>query len=194
MKHLLLFAVVMAMATTVFAAPQSCGEFPAPTDPCSIGDKIFSGFASTGGVGAAKVTLTEFIPNSEYVIDFQGVFTTDLTISYDVTVDTSVCPSCRISSVGYGLVGLPRVQLATLTVTAGATTGPPTTGATDFVDVIPPTIGPLHIVNDFKANGKSASTISNTIIQDTVPEPLTLGLTGFGLAAMAVFARRRFSR
>lgn len=196
MKQLAFVVMVLTMATTLSAAviqSTDCGTLGTPLTPCLSGDKIFENFLSSDG-SAATITVTESVPKFAYVVDINGLFDTDFTYSYDVQVDTGVCAKCRIWSIGYGLTGVSRVDLPTIQATVNGNTSGPTTGQTLWVDVSPPTAGSLTVHNAFVAHGGFATRLSNTILQTEIPEPLTLGLTGLGLGALAFFARRKFVR
>jgi hypothetical protein len=189
MKHFFLFALVLAIATTTFGAPLNCGTLGSPT-ACSLGDKVFTNFVSTGFPSAA-VSVTELIPNRQYVLNIDGLFSADFNFSYTVAVNGS-CPSCKITTVAGSMSGQGIPVDSTLTTTVNGVTGVPTTGAFVMIPVTPAATS-VDVSNAFAANGSSVTRISNTIVQGT-PEPLSLGLTGLGLAVFGFVARRKFAR
>jgi len=197
MKHLLLFAVVLAMATTAFGSSVtslSCGTVGAPTSPCTLGDKDFTDFVSSG-FPDASISVTELIPNRQYVLNLDAfnAFNSNFTFTYTVSVN-GACATCKISDVAGSMSGQSLPLNATLTITANGNTSGPTTGAPVVVMVTPPATS-VDVSNSFMSNGGSVTRISNTIVQTSgVPEPLTLGLAGLGLAVFGLVSRRKLSR
>ena len=174
------FILATLVAITAKGATVTCGTVVDSVSPCVSGDKVFTNFAFLGNVPAnGNLEITEVIPNRVYVIDLTGLFTTSFAWAYDVSVNTSICPTCRITNVGYGITGLPS-PAPRLQSTFGGFIGSPTNGNL-FGVISPPTIN-LHVVNTFEANGGFATRLSNTLVERlTVPDVPTFLLFGSGL-------------
>ena len=104
MKHLLLLAVVLAMATTAFASP--CMFTSAPVGPCTEGDKDFSVFTINPGLPAGTtVSIAQSGPNV-YEVKFNNDagIKNAFNFTYTVTLN-GLCPTCFISEVDAGITG-----------------------------------------------------------------------------------------
>lgn len=169
MKTLFTFFMPLMMYAT------SCGTITSPAPTCSVGDKDFTNVNFLGNVPAqGSIDVTEVVPNRVYVVDLSGLFLNSFAWIYDVSVNTSICPNCKITHVGYGITGLPS-PAPTLQSTFNSFVGPSTDGNA-FGPVTPTTS--LHVVNTFNPNGGFATRISNTILEtiQQVNEPPALAL------------------
>src|SRR5436305_490903 len=108
MKHLLLLAVVLAMATTAFGA--TCGVYTvAAPSACTIGDKIFDPFTSSAFPANTTLTIAASDPLTYSVTFFNaGGFKSNFNFAYTVAVDTGVCATCKIVEVDSGITGFNR--------------------------------------------------------------------------------------
>jgi hypothetical protein len=196
MKHLLLLAVVLAMATTAFGAPCTSYTVAAPSS-CSIGDKVFDPFTSTAFPAGTMLEIVSSDPQT-YTVTFTNGngFKSPFSFAYTVSVDTTVCPSCVITEVDAGVTGGRGTTANMVTsVTPGAPSPVTSTRASGSQAVFVPSATTVMVSNTYSGANASnyVTTLSNTIIQGT-PEPLSLGLTGLGLAVFGFVGRRKFAR
>jgi len=193
MKYLLLLAVVLAMATTAFGAP--CASYTAtPSLPNTVvcGDKTFD-FTTIGPFFGGEPTFT--VSESSPTVFIVGISNINgLKTSFDFNYTVTAPVSSPITSFNTGvLLGTGGSIKTTLTPGGVLTAIGPNAGASATFS---PGVTTLGVVNHYTGSlGSYAIFAGNTITESPlVPEPLTLGLTGLGLAAMGFMARRKFAR
>jgi len=195
MKHILLFAVVLTMATTAFGA--TCATFtatPSLPDSVTCGDKTidFSALGTFSG-GKPTVTVSETAP-SVFVIDVTNTNGLKANFNFDYVITAAAGKT--IQTFAAGILGGTGGTLTTTVTPGGLITGSGPFGGGAFN--YSPGVSSLTVTNHYVGNGTSyAVNLDNTIIQGTSspsPEPLTLALTGIGLAAFGCVARRKFGR
>jgi len=196
MKHILLFAVVLTMATTAFGA--TCATFtatPSLPDSVTCGDKTidFSALGTFSG-GKPTDTVSETAP-SVFVIDVTNTNGLKANFNFDYVITAAAGKT--IQTFAAGILGGTGGTLTTTVTPGGMITGSGPFGGGAFTYPAPG-VSSLTVTNHYVGNGTLyAINLNNTIIQGTSspsPEPLTLALTGIGLAAFGCVARRKFGR
>jgi hypothetical protein len=215
-KQSLIALVLLAALGSVpaFAAPVACTGTPNDTgtqpwgyfaglsaDGCFQQDKLYKNFQiSLGSLPSnlqGKISFVNIGLIDTHLINWSvstGVFNTDFTIKYDVSVYQPVNPSTYISQVGVSIEpsGAPGA-LATMTATGLG--GPyvltaPTGGnpAVTNTSSLPSTLSIGHRIIASSLAPAQSSTVQ---VVENLPEPGSVALFGLGLAGLGFFRRAR---
>jgi hypothetical protein len=201
-----LFALGAAASFGSVAPPPACSTQSVATIAegytCEIGDKIFSNINTDGAPTTGTISFNG--SGTLYTLDFNNFsapITTAFTFSFNVAVDTITNPSNRIIQVQDQMLtsnttgaSLPNNTTAVVTHTPGGIvnlSGASPDGHTQngVANMLTTNEG-VSFAFTPGANGQLAD-VSFIISQTTVPEPVSLSLTGLGLLVLGFFGRRR---
>jgi len=170
---------------------------------CEVGDKIFSGLTYSGSNAASTVFVT---------FDTNGAIPTDVTIqfgdntawsslslTYNTTVDTTLCPTCRIvnSLDAIFTPPTPNSVAGTFDHTPAGTPNPVNVnGLLPINETAQAEFSPYltSVSTTFTQTGATNTggldEVESSFSQTTIPEPATVGLLGGGLLLLGVFRRK----
>jgi hypothetical protein len=197
------FSGTQCVAGTTLATLAAFG-----TTGCEVGDKIFSNFVYTPtGSDPAAGTVAIGIDNNsgiqQYGLQFQSngaVWTSaGFTLTYTVTIDTNLCAACRIFAAQGAFQGALAPNTAAMTM---ALSGAGTVNLNDLTtnantqQIFFPQITTTNVT--ITGTGASTSAPIDTfgldVYQTSIPEPISMSLTGLGLLSLGIFGRRRSMR
>jgi hypothetical protein len=164
---------------------------------CQQQDKAYSDFVVGAGFPAAGTVRFLFTPVGGYdfhTVAFSGNFPSAFTVSYTVTMDTTVMPGF-IDQISGDLessinVGNPT-NVKTVALVGGAQVGTITSTRTNPGLDLPVNGLQFRITDTYTPNGGAAYQISNSFREVIVPEPLSMALAGSGLLLVGLGRLRR---
>lgn len=204
-KVLALAALLVAVSLTSSAATLTCANITldqllSGANVCEVTDKIFSNFTYNGGtVAASNVGVTVqsngAVPAGATIkfTPLNGANWTTLSLSYSVTVDTTVCQFCQFVAVIDQIFTppTPNPNSGTFVHTGGG-------GTVSLNGSSPATLsgqanltgqGPVSTTYTL-TGGTTLQGLSSSYSQVLTPEPMTMSLMGAGLLAVGLFGRR----
>ena len=179
------------------------------------GDKIFTNFTSTGAV-SGTVTFKETSATSYevlFITSTVGGITTNFSYGFTVSVDTTVCATCRISQIQQNMqteqagstgTSIPNGSTGTNTINNGGVFNPAVSNALTVggqnslasgLNNTSYTLGFAY--NPTGTAGQAPGTflnLDNIINQVAVPEPMTLSMMGIGLLGLGLMRRRQMGK
>lgn len=205
------FLALSALSAFGTILTNSCAEtgqttFSLSTAPTSIecGDKVFSGFTSTGAA-AGTITIKETTP-TQYLVTLSapvGGISAVFTYGFTVMVDTSICPNCVISQIQQNMqtgAQIPNGSTGGNTINNGGVFSPATTNGLTVggQNALAAGLTQTSYAVGFSFNptgngGQPAGTFLNlddVITQSSVPEPVTFSLMGIGLLGLGLLRKR----
>jgi len=167
---------------------------------CEVGDKIFSGLTYSGSNAASTVFVTfdtnGSIPTQVTIQFGDNTAWSSLSLTYDTTVDTTICPTCEIvnSLDAIFTPPTPNTVAGTFSHTPAGTPNPVNVnGLLPANETNQTSFSPYAttVATTFtQTGGTQLDEVESSFSQTSVPEPTTLVLLGGGLLFMVLFRRK----
>jgi hypothetical protein len=180
-----------------------------PGNGCVVEDKLYNNFSYSGGPGAppsASFVLAHLDDNPPTLTtgwtftSLLGAFEGNFELGFNVTVMISVCPTCTIISAAEQIfpgTAPPGPQAMSINMSAGIPNvvmlNNVTFGGNTGGNLIPGvlTLSKVAMSSGLDATDPILSFESDVRQINTIPEPVTLSLTGIGLLGLSFIGRRR---
>jgi hypothetical protein len=165
-----------------------------PGFACEQQDKIYSGFNLISG-SVAGINMEFFFqpigPNDNHTVQFSGNLGLAFALEYDITIDLGISPNNRLKLVGVDINasasgGNPTITKSSpdfATIVASKNTGSQATAI--------PSLTSVHVMDTYNPNGGAATSISNSFVEATVPEPTTMVLLSGALFLLGAKRKRK---